>query len=149
VFWKRFKPGVSKYWLLTLAGLMWAVVGVMLCRRAYGWFGMISWQGAIPFEIFGVLMALAAHRYGFSKIAARNIERLCLLTERTCVFAFQTWRGYLVVGLMIGLGYGLSHSPVPQQCRAVLYTMVGGALFLSSFSYFKLLWQRAAGKEPC
>ena len=121
----------------------------MLCRRAFSWFGTISWQGAIPFEVFGILMALAAYRYGFSKIAAKNIKRLCLLTERTCVFAFQTWKGYVVVGLMIGLGYGVRHSPVPQPFRAVLYTTIGGALFLSSFGYFKLLWQRATGKEPC
>jgi hypothetical protein len=142
---KRFKPGVSKYWLLTLAGLMWSAVGVMLCRRAYGWFAVISWKGAIPFEMVSVLMALAAHRFGFSKIAARNIKRLCLLTERTCVFAFQTWRGYLIVGSMIGLGYGLRHSSVPKQCLAVVYTTIGGALFLSSFSYFRLLWQRVTG----
>jgi len=149
MFLKRFKPGVSKYWLLALAGLMWSTVGVLLCRRAFGWFGMVSWKGAVLFKAMGILMALGAYRYGFSKIAARNIRRLCLLTERTCVFAFQTWKGYVIIGFMTGLGYALRHSPVPQQCLAVVYTTVGGALFLSSFSYFKLLWQRATGKEPC
>jgi hypothetical protein len=146
---KRFKPGVSKYWLLTLAGLMWSTVGVMLCRRAYSWFAVISWKGAIPLEMIGVLMALAAHRFGFSKIAARNIKRLCLLTERTCVFAFQTWRGYLIIGSMIGLGYILRFSSFPKQYLAVVYTTIGGALFLASFSYFRLLWQRVIRKEPC
>ncbi len=138
---KNFKPGVSKYWLLTLAGLMWSGVGTFLCRRAYTWFTGINIYRAILFELISILMALAVHRFGFAKIASRNITRLCLLTERTCVFAFQTWKGYLIIGLMIGLGYILRSSTFPKQYLAMLYTAVGGALFLSSFSYYRLVWE--------
>ena len=146
---KKLKPGVSKYWLLTLAGLMWSTVGTLLCRRAYHWFTGIHQSWAVFLELLSLLMALIAHRFGFSKIAARNIKRLCLLTERTCVFAFQTWKGYLIVGLMIGLGYFLRNSPFPKRYLAILYAAIGGALFLSSFSYYKLLWQRVVRKEDC
>ena len=41
--------------------------------------------------------ALAAYRYGFLKIALKNIDRLCLLTEKPCIFAFQAWRSYLII----------------------------------------------------
>jgi hypothetical protein len=146
---KGFKPGVSKYWLLTLAGLMWSLVGAMLCRRAYGWFAAISWEGAVPLELCGALLALIAYRFSFSKIAKRNTERLCKLTERTCVFAFQTWKGYLLIGLMMALSAFLRRSPIPKVYLALLYTTIGGALFLSSFSYYKLVWQALVRKDPC
>ena len=128
---------------------MWSTVGAMLCRRAYGWFAVISWEGAIPLELFGVLLALIAYRFSFSKIAKKNTERLCNLTERTCVFAFQTWKGYLLIGLMMVLSAFLRRLPIPKIYLALLYTTIGGALFLASFSYYRLLWLRVIRKEPC
>ncbi len=146
---EKLKPAVSKYWLLALAGLTWSIVGTLLCRRAYHWFTAINRNLALPFEVVGLLLALAAHRFGFSKIAGRNIKRLCLLTEKTCIFAFQTWKGYLIIGFMIALGSILRHSPIPVSYLAVIYVTIGGALFLSSFSYFKLLWRRVVRKTDC
>ena len=144
---RTFKPAVSKYWLLTVAGLMWSGVGTLLCRRAYNWFTGIDGYPAVLLELTSILMALAVYRFGFSKIAARNIKRLCLLTEKTCVFAFQTWKGYVIIGSMIALGYVLRGSAFPKQYLAILYTAIGGALFLSSFSYYRLVWEQAIRKE--
>jgi hypothetical protein len=146
---KKLKPGVSKYWLLALAGALWSAAGILLCRRAYGWFASISWTGAIPLELFGVLLALLAYRFNFSRIARKNIERLCRLTEKTCLFAFQTWRGYLLIILMMVLSGFLRRSPVPKPILAVLYTAIGGALLLSSLSYYRLLWQWVVWKKTC
>ncbi len=143
---KNFKPGVSKYWLLMLAGLMWSGVGTLLCRRAYTWLTGINGYRAIFFDLLSVAMAIAVYRFGFSRIAARNINRLCLLTERTCVFAFQTWKGYLIIGSMIGLGYVLRSSTFPKQYLAIVYIAIGGALFLSSFSYYRLVWEEVFRK---
>jgi hypothetical protein len=146
---ERLKPGVSKYWLLTLGGLVWSTTGVMLCRLAYRWFTAMRWSGAIPLGIISILLASLVYRFGFSRIARTNINRLCMLTERTCIFAFQTWRGYLIVGVMILLGSTLRGSMIPRYYLAVLYTTIGGALFLASLSYYKLLWQTVVRKEPC
>ena len=146
---KRLKPSVSKYWLLTLAGLVWSTTGLMLCRLAYRWFIAMCWNGAIPLGIISILLASVVYRLGFSKIARININRLCMLTERTCIFAFQTWRGYLIIGVMILLGSTLRGSMIPRYYLAVLYTTIGGALFLASLSYYKLLWRTVVRKEPC
>ena len=145
---KKFKPGVSKYWLLTLAGLVWSTTGVILCRLAYRWFATIRWSEAIPLGLISILLASAVYRFGFFKIAQMNIRRLCLLTERTCIFAFQTWKGYLIIGLMILLGSTLRSSMIPKYYLAILYATIGGALFLASFSYYRLLWQVIVRKEP-
>ena len=145
---KSLRPAVTKSWLIALAGLVWTGVGVMLCRLAYNWLAIINRGVATTFGLFGIVMALAAYHFGFSKIAQKNIRRLCLLTERTCVFAFQTWRGYLIIGFMVILGAILRNSPIPKQYMAIIYTTIGGAIFLASFHYYSLLWRTVIQKEP-
>ena len=144
---KSLKPAVSKSWLVAIAGLMWTGVGVMLCGLAYHWFVAINTGTAVTLGALGAVMAFAAYYFGFSKIAQRNINRLYLLTEKTCVFAFQTWKGYLVITFMIILGSVLRSSPIPKSYLAILYTTIGGAIFLSSFHYHSLLWRLAAQKD--
>lgn len=141
------KPAVTKSLLIALAGLMWTGVGVMLCRVAYIWFAVTSRGIAASLGLFGIGMAVVAYYLGFSKIAKKNIKRLCLLTERTCVFAFQTWKGYLIIGIMITLGTILRNSAIPKQYLAVIYTTIGGAIFLSSFHYYGLLWEMVVQKD--
>jgi len=142
------KPAVTKSWLIALAGLMWTGVGVMLCRLAYVWLAVVNRGMAASLGLLGVVMAVVAYYFGFSKIARKNIKRLCLLTERTCVFAFQTWKGYLIIGFMIVLGIILRNSAIPRQYLAIIYATIGGAIFLSSFHYYGLLWKIVVQKNP-
>ena len=141
------KPAVTKSWLIALAGLMWTGVGVMLCRLAYVWLAVVNRGMAASLGLLGAVMAVAAYYFGFSKIARKNIKRLCLLTERTCVFAFQTWKGYLIIGFMIALGIILRNSAIPKQYLAIIYGTIGGAIFLSSFHYYGLLWRLTVQKD--
>jgi len=126
---------------------MWTGVGVMLCCLAYHWFAAINTGVGAILGSLGAVMAFAAYHLGFSKIAQRNLKRLCLLTEKTCVFAFQTWKGYLMIGLMIILGAILRSSPIPKPYLAIIYTTIGGAILLSSFHYHGLLWRLVAQKD--
>jgi len=142
------KPAVTKSWLIAIAGLMWTGVGVMLCRLAYAWLAVINRGMAASLGLLGVVMALVVYYFGFSKIARKNIKRLCLLTERTCVFAFQTWKGYLIIGFMMILGIILRNSAIPKQYVAIIYTTIGGAILLSSFHYHGLLWKIVVQKNP-
>ncbi|MGZ3524545.1 MAG: hypothetical protein ACXU9L_07125 [Thermodesulfobacteriota bacterium] len=141
------KPAVTKSWLIALAGLMWTAVGVMLCRLAYIWLALSNRGVATSLGLFGVVMAVAAYHFGFSKIARKNIKRISLLVEKTCIFAFQTWKGYLIIGFMIALGIILRNSAIPKQYLAIVYTTIGGAIFLSSFHYYGLLWKIVVQKS--
>ena len=145
----KLKPAVSKYWLMALAGLMWSVVGIALCHLAYVWLKAVPWSRALPLGLLGMASALAAYRYGFLKIALKNIDRLCLLTEKPCIFAFQAWRSYLIIVFMIALGIILRSSPIPRHFLAVIYATVGGALFLSSFHFYRRIWRVKIRKRPC
>ena len=147
-----FKPAAPRPWLIALAGLTWSVVGILLCRSAYDWLVPVNRRGLAFFEIAGILMALAAYQLCFSRIARKNITRLSLLTEKTCIFAFQRWRSYVLIAVMVTLGIALRNLPVPKPYLAVLYTAIGGALFLASFQYYGCLWrtvkQGTTGQPP-
>ena len=134
---------------MALAGLMWSVVGVALCHLAYVWLKAVPWSRALPLGLLGVASALVAYRYGFLKIALKNIDRLCLLTEKPCIFAFQAWRSYLIIVFMIALGIALRSSPIPRHILAVIYTTIGGALFLSSLHFYRRIWTVKIRKQPC
>ena len=141
MFFKKIRPAVPKCLLIALAGLMWSTVGVMLCSMAYHWLKEVAWLTAFPFGLFGIILSLAAYRFGFSKIARKNINRICLLPEKGCIFAFQAWKSYLIIAFMIALGIILRHSPIPKHYLAIVYTAIGGALLLSSLHYYRRLWQ--------
>jgi hypothetical protein len=146
---KKLNPAVSKYWLIALAGLMWSAVGIMLLRLAYIWLATVKWSLGLPLGSLGIISALAAYRYGFSKIALKNIARLCLLPDKYCIFAFQAWKSYLIIIFMIMLGITLRYSPIPRHFLAVIYATIGGALFLSSFHFYQRIWQIKILKQPC
>ena len=146
---EKFKPAVSKYWLMALAGLMWSAVGIMLCRLAVIWLRSIHRPLAWPLGFLGLISATAVYRIGFSKIALKNITRLCLLPDATCIFAFQAWKSYLIIIFMIALGLTLRHSPMPKHLLAVIYETIGGALFFSSFHFYGRIWRVKIRKEPC
>jgi len=144
----KLKPAVSRYWLISLAGLLWSAVGVMLCRLAYLWLTAVPWGGAVFLGISGILLALIAYRFGFSRIVGKNIDRIQQFSEKGCIFAFQAWKSYLIIVIMVALGLFLRYSPLPKQYLAVVYLAVGGALFLSRFHYYALLWRVGVRGHP-
>lgn len=140
-WYKRLEPAVPRNWLLLLAGLMWAAVGLMLCRLAYIWLSFFPFAYSVIFASGGVLLALAIYRLGFSRVARKNARRLCSLPGKVCIFAFQAWTGYLIIAVMMTMGIQLRHSPLPKELLAAIYIMIGGALILGSGKYFRCLGQ--------
>lgn len=132
----HFKPAVPKCWLFFACGVMWSAVGLMMCIRAVGWLvpdGIYRGGGV---ALVGVAMAVIAFRFGFGGIALKNIQRLRRLPERGCLFAFQAWKSYLLIMIMITLGITLRHLPIPKSALSIVYTTIGGALFMGSFYYY-------------
>ena len=146
---KSLRPAVSKTWLITVAGLMWSFVGLILCQLAYHWLAVVHWRWIAPLELLGIVLALIAYQFCFSRMAQKNISRLSLLTEKTCIFAFQRWKNYLLIGLMITLGIALRNLPIPRPYLAILYTSIGGALLLASLQYYGCLWRIVSQRGSC
>jgi uncharacterized membrane protein len=144
------KPGLKKDWLFLLAGLMWAGVGIMLARFAVRWMGGIpvSWDTLLV--LIGLLLAFLIFRFGFSKFARKNINRIqAYQSKRICVFAFQAWTSYPLVAVMISLGIYLRlYAPLPKWVMVITYLGIGGGLFLASLQYFIRLIPRRLPVDP-
>ena len=132
------KPTASKPWLIASAGIMWSGVGLMLCNLAYGWLLPVAFPLVVWMTLAGVLLASAIYHIGFSKLAKKNIQRITdMAGDKICIFAFQEWKSYPLVAIMIGFGISLRNFlPIPKPCLAILYIGIGGGLFLSSLNYY-------------
>jgi hypothetical protein len=145
---EKYKPGVTKPVLLFLAGTMWLAVGAMLLILAYSWLKASSVHGSWIFGGIGVLIALIVHHFGFLKIVDKNLDRILPMQGKQCVFAFITWKSYLIIVVMIALGIGLRHSPIPKPYLAIVYIGIGLALLLSSIRYLRVLLTQLKNKNP-
>ena len=145
----RFKPDVPKCWLFAASGVMWSAVGLVMCATGAGWLVGEGVVRALGFELAGLALAVVAVRWGFGGIARKNIRRLRQLPDRGCFFAFQAWKSYLIIGVMIATGLALRHSPIPKHVLAIPYTAVGGALLAASSYYYRHLARlmRTAGRR--
>lgn len=139
---ERWKPAIPRAWLYLLSGLMWSAVGLMLCFLAYGWLLQVEGLNALLLAAAGVLLGTAIYRFGFLGLAIKNIHRIQLLPEKACLFAFQEWKSYPLIAVMIALGITLRHSPIPKPYLAVLYIGIGLGLFLASVQYYLFLAKR-------
>jgi hypothetical protein len=135
----QFKPAVPKCWLFATSGFMWSAVGLMLGFTAIGWLipeGLLRGAG---FGLAGLILTVGVLRQRFGRLAQQNIRRLRKLPARGCFFAFQAWKSYLIILIMITLGSTLRHLPIQRPILAMVYTAIGVALLLGSFPYYRHL----------
>ena len=134
----RFTPVVARRRLWMTAGIVWSCVGLWLCILAGWWFSGLDplWGGAGA--IFGLVAGGFVYRYGMSRLARKNIHRIEMRPEKTCFFAFQAWKSYILIGVMITAGHFLRHSPqVPVLLLAVVYETMGIGLLFGGRLYFR------------
>ena len=142
------RPAVGVPWLMAAAGVVWSAVGVMLDRRAYHWLRPMALGRATAFGLAGAILGLIAYRILFARLARRNIARIGAFSGRICLFAFQAWRSYLMIALMIGLGLTLRALPVSRAFLAVLYCAMGSALLIASLHYHIVVWRMLTRRKP-
>jgi len=133
------KLRASRSFLLLLSGLMWSVVGILLCRLAISWYITLGFTQHIFWFSLSIPLALAINFFGFSKLALVNIPRIQHLPSKPSVFAFMQWWNYPLVIFMISLGIWMRHSFIPKQYLGILYFGIGAGLFLASLLYYRSL----------
>ena len=134
---RKLDPAVDKRFLIALSGILWITVGIILCNLAVTWL-LNANQKIIWFGLPGIILALLIHHFGFLKLVDRNIERIRSKDGKVCIFAFQPWKSYLIIAVMITMGMILRHSPLPKPYLAIIYIGFGGAMVLSSIRYFRV-----------
>lgn len=134
-------PQAKRQILILLAGIVWSLVGVALVLTASGWFYAIR---PIPVIAIGsgIVAGAAIHRFGFSRLAAINLSRIRRQSpgkEKVCLFAFQNWKSYIMIAIMMIVGYALRHAPVPRIYLIPIYMGIGLALIFSSLLYYQAI----------
>jgi hypothetical protein len=136
---ERYKPAVDKRLLLVFSGIMWISVGIMLITIANKWLHIYIGNYKFVYAGLGIAGALIIHHFGFLKVVDKNLGRLSRMEGKPCAFSFMSWKSYLIVLVMVSIGIGLRHSPIPKQYLSILYIGIGLALILSSVRYFRVL----------
>ena len=135
-FLERWKPAARSRTQILVAGLLWLCVGIGLVIAGVYW--TLGAPGIWP----EMLLALAAG-LGFAKgqfVLAPTARRIAARIRRrgdgACLGGFLSWKTWLAVLLMMGLGITLRHSRLPRVPLGVLYAAVGVALMWGSRVYW-------------
>lgn len=138
--YSRLKPAVNRKWLIIISGLMWSGVGIFLNILAFNWLKSFNNTQLFVTIILGLLAGLVIARFGFGNIANKNINRIFAYPKEACVFAFQEWRSYILIAVMMSMGIFLRTTGlIPKYILAPMYIGIGTALFLASFRYYRNL----------
>jgi len=139
---KKFNPAVNKRLLIFVSGLLWSIVGIMLCKLAVSWLTPAVRQDTIWPGLTGFILAILIYYFGFLKLVNKNTSRILSKEGKICIFAFQPWKSYLIILVMIGMGTALRHSPIPKPYLAIIYIGFGGAMVLSSLVYYRHFFRK-------
>ena len=132
---KKFDPAVDKKFLIALSGIIWTVVGIMLCNLAVTWLAGTPVRITLLLGLPGLVLALLIHHFGFLKLVDKNIARIMEKEGKVCIFGFQPWKSYMIILIMITMGITLRNSALPKQYLSIIYIVFGGAMLLSSLRY--------------
>ena len=137
---KKFDPAVDKRILVALSGIVWSIVGIFLFDIAVDWLAQTASKKAFLPVLAGITLALLISRFGFIKLVDQNIHRIVTKHNKVCIFAFQPWKSYLIVIIMVGMGIILRNSPMPKYYLSIIYMGMGVAMILSSIRYFRIFF---------
>jgi len=138
--YSKLQPAVNQKWLIVISGLMWSSVGILINIYAFGWLNYLNNTQISISVIIGLLAGWSISRFGFGNIANKNVNRILAYPKQACVFAFQEWKSYILIAVMMSLGILLrSTELIPKFILAPIYIGIGTALFLASFKYYRNL----------
>jgi hypothetical protein len=138
--YSKLKPTVNRKWLLVISGLMWSGVGIFLNILAFGWLNSLNNTQIILSILIGIMIGLVIARFGFGNIAKKNVNRILAYPKQACLFAFQEWKSYILIAVMMSSGILLRTTElIPKFILTPMYIGIGTALFLASFKYYRNL----------
>jgi hypothetical protein len=131
-------PAVSRKVLRLTAGVVWTAVGLALCVAAAHWLVVTHSHWIVPLSM-GVIVGAFIYRFGFLRLVNKNKARISEQapgSNKVCLFAFQSWRSYGIIIIMMGMGYGLRHLSISRIYLVPIYMAIGIGLFLASLHYY-------------
>jgi len=126
------KPAASARTHLLLVAMMWTIVGAVLTVLG------VRWELAARLPYVWPLLAVAAgvgackSRWLLQGTARRTIGRIYARGDGYCLGGFLSWRAWMFVALMAGMGRVLRGGLVSREVAGFIYTAVGAALLLTT-----------------
>lgn len=134
----RMKPGVPRQTHLFMAALLWTVVGGGLMVR--GTIMLTGGDNNLYFPV-GILIGTLKSLFILDKTAKNSIDRIQRLADGSCLGAVYSIRTWLLVVVMMSLGYVLRNSGVSPTILGTLYITIGWALLFSS-RFAWVVWRK-------
>ena len=130
---QRWKPGASPTTHLLVAALLWSFIGGYLLVR-----GGLLYNHQLFWPVLAVLvLGGLKSRFLLDRSARKNIIRILAMKENSCLGAVYSLKMWGLVLVMMLAGRGSRELGLPTHWVALLYLMVGCALFLSSRLYWR------------
>jgi len=125
--------------LILLSGLIWSIIGILLNCMAVSWLVSFDfWERSVTI-IIGLLLGTSISYFGFVKMIKINTDRILKYEGKTCVFAFQSWKSYVIFIVMVTMGFFMrSTGLIPKLILTPLYMGIGLALLISSIKYYRI-----------
>ena len=114
------------------------MVGLALCSMAVYWLFTVPGNWIIAL-LTGLIAGLIVYYFGFLKLVRKNRTRIREQApgdRKVCLFAFQSWRSYIIIIIMMALGFTLRHLPISRMYLVPVYLAIGIGLFLASLHYY-------------
>jgi hypothetical protein len=138
----RLKPRASARTQLVLAGAVWYAGAAILGVRGLGWLGEADLT--LVLVTAAVALGAAKARYVLRPVASRTIERIQARGREECAGGFLSWQSWALVVGMVGIGYLLRLTPIPEWILGVVYVAVGAALLIAGRRYWQAAMERPA-----
>ncbi len=136
-------PAAPRRTHLFAAALMWSTVGLALMAVGARWTVGSGSSFAAPALFAAAAVGLVKARYVLGRTARRIVKRIDERGDGRCLGGFLSWKSWLLVGAMVGLGRLLRMSPLPLLLRGAIYFAIGAALLAAS----RGIWE-AWGRTP-
>ena len=136
--WKeKYKPAVSRRYLLLLAGLLWLFAGVLLSTIGLFWIFPVKHRIVLWLMPLAMVLGFIKGRFVLFKAANRAVKRIYGHPERACFVSMFSWQTWILIGCMMSMGQILRSLSYPRDYLGLVYVLIGPALATSSFVYWK------------
>ena len=128
---------------LLTAGSIWFCVGLVLLVRGISWLISVEQLWIVfPGIIVGTFKAILM----LERAAQKNIKRIVEGGNGKCLGGVYSWKTWLLVLLMMGLGCLLRHSSLPKEFLGLFYVSIGWGLLFASRKCW-VAWRKEVKKE--
>ncbi len=141
---KLYKPGVNRRVHLGCTAGLWTGIGIFLLIR-----GIILLKSGDGLWLIGAGVAVGSVKsfYILDRTALKGIKRISRFADNTCIGAVYSWKTWLLVIAMMGVGIVLRKMAISPLVVGTICVAIGWALAFSSRHAWKswLSWKQGQG----